>query len=87
VRNNSNNGKVNSNPSLGARLALIGQFMVTFGDILSSTAAVILIEEGIEEDKQDETEKKEQEQQLAKMQKQIDSLQRELRQMKKDNNF
>lgn len=73
-------------PSLGERLGLIAVIITAIGDLLAVVSAGILIEEGIEEAKNDAMEKKEQEQQLTKMQNQIDSLQRELRLMKKDTN-
>jgi prefoldin subunit 5 len=74
----------NSRPTFGERLAFIAVVITTIGDILATVASGVLIEEGIEEAKEDLQEKKEKEQQLLKMQNQIDSLQREIRLMKKD---
>jgi hypothetical protein len=72
-------------PTFGERLALIAQIVVTIGDILATVSAGILIEEGLKDEMEAEQEKKEQEQQFAKMQSQIDSLQREILLMKKEN--
>jgi hypothetical protein len=76
----------NDKPSFGERLGLIAVMITAIGDLLAVVSARILIDEGIEEAKSDAKEKKEQEQQLTKMQNQIDSLQRELRLMKKESN-
>jgi hypothetical protein len=76
----------NDKPSFGERLGLIAVMITAIGDLLAVVSAGILIDEGIEEAKSDAKEKKEQEQQLIKMQNQIDSLQRELRLMKKQSN-
>lgn len=85
MSNNTSNGEENSQPSFGTRLGLIAQVITTIGDILATVSAGILIDQGIEDANKAEKEKKEQEQQLTKMQNQIDSLQRELKLMKKKN--
>lgn len=77
--------KIRNQPTFGERLALIAQVIVTIGDILATVSAGILIEEGLQEEVEAEVEKKKQEQQLAKMQSQIDSLQKEMKLMNKNN--
>jgi hypothetical protein len=77
---NTNNA---TRPTFGERLAFIAVVITTIGDILATISAGILIEEGIEEERQAALEKDEQEQQLSKMQTQIDSLQKELQSIKK----
>jgi hypothetical protein len=77
--------KIRNQPTFGERLALIAQVIVTIGDILATVSAGILIEEGLQEEFEAEVEKKKQEQQLAKMQSQIDSLQKEMKLMNKNN--
>lgn len=72
-------------PTFGEKLAFVAVVITTIGDILATVSAGILIEEGIEEAKKDDQEKQKQEQLLTKMQNQIDSLQREIRLMKKNN--
>jgi hypothetical protein len=85
-QNDGNGNGDNTQPSLGERLGLLAAIITTIGDALAVVAAGISIDEGIVDAKSDAKEKKEQEQQLTKMQNQIDSLQRELRLMKKDSN-
>lgn len=80
--NNNDNGNNTARPTFGERLAFLAVVITTIGDILATISAGILIEEGIEEEKQAAQEKKEQEQQLSKMQDQIDTLQKELQLMK-----
>jgi hypothetical protein len=83
--NGQNNGNGdNSGPSLGERLGLIAAIITTIGDALAVAAARISIEEGIVEANSDTKEKREQEQLLTKMQNQIDSLQKELTILKKN---
>jgi hypothetical protein len=72
-------------PTFGERLAFIAQIIVTIGDILATISAGILIDEGLEEEIKEEQEDKEKEKRLAEMQGQIDSLQREIKLMKKKN--
>jgi hypothetical protein len=84
--NNSNGMNKNTNqPSFGQKLGLFAQIITTIGDILATVSAGIQIEEGLEQASKDEQENKATEQQLTKMQNQIDSLQREIRLMKKNN--
>jgi hypothetical protein len=77
--------KNTNQPSFGEKLGLIAQIITTIGDILATVSAGIQIEEGLEQASKDEQENKATEQQLTKMQNQIDSLQREIRLMKKNN--
>jgi hypothetical protein len=72
-------------PTFGEKLAFVAVVITTIGDILATVSAGILIEEGIEEAQKDDQEKQEQDQLLIKMQNQIDSLQREIQLMKKNN--
>jgi hypothetical protein len=75
----------NTRPTFGEKLAFVAVVITTIGDILATVSAGILIEEGIEEAQKDDQEKQEQDQLLIKMQNQIDSLQREIQLMKKNN--
>jgi hypothetical protein len=72
-------------PTFGERLAFVAVVVTLIGDMLATVSASILIEEGIEEEKKANQEKQDQEQLLTKMQNQIDSLQREITKMKKNN--
>ncbi|CAG9608772.1 hypothetical protein [Pseudoneobacillus rhizosphaerae] len=75
----------NRRPTFGERLAFVATVISMIGDMLATVSAGILIEEGIEEEKKTNQEKQDQEQLLTKMQNQIDSLQREITIMKKNN--
>ncbi|HLO11883.1 MAG TPA: hypothetical protein VK190_06590 [Pseudoneobacillus sp.] len=79
LTNNSSSLNESTQPSFGAKLGLLAVMITAIGDILAVVSAGLVIDEGIEDAKNDELEKKTQEQQFIKMQNQIDSLQKEIR--------
>jgi hypothetical protein len=64
------------------KLAILGAVITTIGDVISTIAAVMALEESILDDARQQQDQKEQEQKFQKMQKQIDDLTNELSKMK-----
>jgi len=64
------------------KLAFLGAVITTIGDVISTIAAAMALEESILDDAQQQKDQKEQEQKFQQMQKQIDNLTNELSKMK-----
>lgn len=64
------------------KLAFLGAVITTIGDVISTLAAAMALEESILEDAQQQKDQKEQEQKFQQMQKQIDDLTNQLSKMK-----
>lgn len=77
---NSNQTNVTNNFS--AKLAILGSVITTFGDALSTIAAIQSLEETLIENAKQEQYQKEQEQKIQSMQTTIDSLTDELAKLK-----
>jgi len=64
------------------KLAFLGAVITTIGDVISTIAAAMALEESISADAQHQKDQKEQEQKFQNIQKQIDDLTKELSKMK-----
>ncbi|MBB3108818.1 hypothetical protein FHS18_000870 [Paenibacillus phyllosphaerae] len=68
-----------------AKLAVVAGLVTTFGDILATWAATLALEEAAMTDLQDQANARMQEERLLQMQKQIDELSAQVKQLTKQN--
>ncbi|MBM7608585.1 hypothetical protein JOD29_001830 [Lysinibacillus composti] len=82
--NNStnNNGPISDDESTAAKLAILGGFLATLGDAISTYAAVLALE-GIQQSKSNNHEKGNNDDRIKELEKQIKYLTKEINKQKK----